>query len=421
MFRKIVETILSKGFTALCNLFTLLITAKYLGAHGRGEMAIFVLGVSIVGIIQNIFSGSILTYLTPNYPIRNLILLSSMWNILISCTTPFILVYFDLFPAIYIYDLVNLSLILGSITLLQNILLGLEAINKQNIIEITKAFTSTLFLLVFIVIFRFYSIQSVIDALYWSYAITLGVAVICIALHPRRTSNTLFSTRKLVHYFFSFGTQMQLNNISQMINYRFCYYLIEKKIGLSALGIFSVTTSLIEVVWIICKSISAIHYSKSVNLNNTNQRVRLTQQLSKMSLLLTFPAILVLLIIPNDVFSWLFGKDFTNFKPLFISLAPGALLLAVFTLFNHHFSGIGKNMINLKASIVGNIITICVGIATIDSIGMLAGGIATSLGYSGMFIYLLIQFNRMYQLPLNWLRISGREVKTIFDLKEFQL
>ncbi len=158
-----------------------------------------------------------------------------------------------------------------------------------------------------------------------------------------------------------------------------------------------------------------------MNLNNTNQRVRLTQQLSKMSLLLTFPAILVLLIIPNDVFSWLFGKDFTNFKPLFISLAPGALLLAVFTLFNHHFSGIGKNMINLKASIVGNIITICVGIATIDSIGMLAGGIATSLGYSGMFIYLLIQFNRMYQLPLNWLRISGREVKTIFDLKEFQL
>lgn len=421
MFRKIVETILSKGFTALCNLFTLLITAKYLGAHGRGEMAIFVLGVSIVGIIQNIFSGSILTYLTPNYPIRNLIVLSSMWNILISCTTPFILVYFDLFPAIYIYDLVNLSLILGSITLLQNILLGLEAINKQNIIEVTKAFTSTLFLLVFIVIFRFYSIQSVIDALYWSYAITLGVAVICIALHPRRTNNTLFSTRKLVHYFFSFGTQMQLNNISQMINYRFCYYLIEKKIGLSALGIFSVTTSLIEVVWIICKSISAIHYSKSVNLNNTNQRVRLTQQLSKMSLLLTFPAILVLLIIPNDVFSWLFGKDFTNFKPLFISLAPGALLLAVFTLFNHHFSGIGKNMINLKASIVGNIITICVGIATIDSIGMLAGGIATSLGYSGMFIYLLIQFNRMYQLPLNWLRISGREVKTIFDLKEFQL
>ena len=123
MFRKIVETILSKGFTALCNLFTLLITAKYLGAHGRGEMAIFVLGVSIVGIIQNIFSGSILTYLTPNYPIRNLIVLSSMWNILISCTTPFILVYFDLFPAIYIYDLVNLSLILGRITLLKNILL----------------------------------------------------------------------------------------------------------------------------------------------------------------------------------------------------------------------------------------------------------------------------------------------------------
>lgn len=421
MFRKIIETIISKGFTALCNLFTLLITAKYLGAHGRGEMAIFVLGVSIVGIIQNIFSGSILTYLTPNYPVRHLIVLSSMWNILISCIAPFILVYFDLFPAAHTYDLVNLSLILGSITLLQNILLGLEAINQQNIIEITKAFTTTLFLLLFIVGFQAYTIQSVVDALYWSYALTLGVAVLFIALLPRRISTVSSSIRTLIHYFFSFGTQMQLNNISQMINYRFCYYLIEKKIGLSALGIFSVTTSLIEVVWIICKSISAIHYSKSVNLTNTEQRIRLTQKLSKMSLLLTLPAILILLLIPNDVFSWLFGKDFINFKALFISLAPGALFLAVFTIFNHHFSGIGKNMINLKASVAGNIITICIGLFTIDSIGMLAGGIATSIGYLGMFIYLLIQFNNMYQLPLNWLRISRRELKTIFDLKEFQL
>jgi len=421
MFRKIVETIFSKGFTALCNLLILLITAKYLGPHGRGEMAIFVLGISIVGIIQNIFSGSILTYLTPKYAIRHLIVLASMWNIFISCTVPFILVYFDLFPAIHTYDLINLSLLLGSVSLLQNILLGMEAINKQNLIEITKAFTSALFLLLFIVVFQVHTLQSVIDSFYWSYSITLGISIIFIRVHPRSIHTVSLSVRELMRYFFSFGVQMQLNNISQMINYRFCYYLIEKKIGLSALGIFSVTTSLIEVVWIICKSISAIHYSKSVNLNQTDQRIRLTQKLSKMSLLLTLPAILGLLLIPNDIFSWLFGKDFTNFKVLFISLAPGALFLAVFTIFNHHFSGIGKNMINLKASVLGNVITICVGLFTIDSVGMLSGGIATSLGYASMFIYLLIQFNNMYQLPYSWLRISKREVKTIFDLREFQL
>mgnify|MGYP006163693185 FL=1 len=78
-------------------------------------------------------------------------------------------------------------------------------------------------------------------------------------------------------------------------------------------------------------------------------------------------------------------------------------------------------MINLKASVLGNVITICVGLFTIDSVGMLSGGIATSLGYASMFIYLLIQFNNMYQLPYSWLRISKREVKTIFDLREFQL
>lgn len=419
MFRKIVETIFSKGFTAVCNLFILLITAKYLGAYGRGEMAIFVLGISIVGIIQNIFSGAVLTYLTPKFPIKYLIATASIWNVTIALTAPFLLVYFDLFPKNYIADLINLSLILGSVALIQSSLLGLEAIRKQNLIEITKAFTTALFLLYFIVFRENHTIRGVIDALYGAYIVTLLVAVIFIAFHPKKTVQPTVNLRSMVYYFFSFGTQMQLNNISQMINYRFCYYLIEKKLGLSALGIFSVTTSLIEVIWIICRSISTIHYSKSVNLNDENKQVLLTQKLSKMSLVLTFPAVIGLLLIPNEFFSWLFGKDFTNFKPLFLSMAPGVLFLAVFTVFNHHFSGIGKNMINLTSSVLGNILTISVGFIAINTFGIYAGGIATSVGYLGMFIYLFVRFNKMYALPFKWFFFSGEGLKSIFKLKEF--
>lgn len=421
MFRKILETIFSKGFTAVCNFITLLVTAKYLGASGRGEMAVIVLGITIVGIFQNIFSGSVLTYLIPRFSIGKLLSTASLWNILIALILPLLLVFSGLFPEIYHNDLVLLSLLLGSISLIQSSLLGLEEISKQNLIEIFKAFTSTGFLFLYIVILKQHTTEAVITAFYCSYSITLILALSFLILSIfRREPAASENNGNVLTLFFKIGFQMQLNNISQMINYRFCYYLIEKKLGLAALGIFSVATSLIEIIWIICRSISAIHYSKSVNLKDTGQQIRLTQKLSKMSLILTLPSLIILLLLPDGLFSWVLGKDFGNFKPLFLSMSPGILFLAVFTIFNHHFSGVEKNMINVKASLLGNTLTILTGFLTIHSAGILSGGIATSIAYSGMFLYLFMTFNKMYNLPSSWFVFSKKEIKDVFDLKAFE-
>lgn len=420
MFRKILETIFSKGFTAVCNLLILLITAKYLGAYGRGEMAVIVLGITIVGIFQNIFSGAVLTYLVPRFQLIRLLATASLWNLLMAFILPFILVYSGLFPEHYHFDLIVLSFILGSISLIQSSLLGLEEINRQNLIEITKAFSSVTAMVFLIVLQKKHFTGAVIESFYWSYSVTLALAVLFLLPKIAREKSTESEHRSFLTTFFKIGFQMQLNNISQMINYRFCYYLIEKTLGLAALGIFSVATSLVEIIWIICKSISSIHYSKSVNLKSAEKQILLTQRLSKMSLILTVPSVLILLLLPNDLFSWILGKSFGDFKPLFLSLAPGVLFLAVFTIFNHHFSGVEKNMINVKASLLGNIITVTTGFLTIQHFGILAGGIATSAAYFGMFLYLFRQFNKMYGLSFSWFSFSKQEIKSAFDLKVFE-
>lgn len=140
MFRKIIETIFSKGLTAISNLVTLLITAKYLGAEGRGEMAIIILGVTIVGIFQNIFSGSVLTYLIPRNSFKKLFTISSLWNLIMSLTLPFILVFSDLFPAVYLIDLVFISFILGSIGQIQSALIGFEKLDNKTSLKSVKLY-----------------------------------------------------------------------------------------------------------------------------------------------------------------------------------------------------------------------------------------------------------------------------------------
>lgn len=419
MLYKIIETIITKGFTSFCNLLILLMTTNYLGAEGRGEMAIVILGISIVAIFQNIFSGSAITYFTPKFEAKKLIFIASVWNLIVSFSFPFLLVSLDLFPENYKWDLFFLSFFVGGIAISQNLLLGKEAVKKQNIIEIVKAFTTVLFLIVTFMWIGNHTLQSVILSLYGAYITGLIFAVFLLMPElKKKQANPV--TLPILPQFFLIGLQMQLTNISQLINYRFCFYLVEKKLGLSALGIFSVATSLIEMVWIVCKSISNVHYSKFVNLRNKAQRVILTQKLSRVTLVLTLFLLIILLLIPNNLFEWIFGKEFNNLRSVLITMSPGALALAVYTIINHHFSGIRKHTINLTASILGNVFTIVVGILCVSQLQLLGAGIATSVGYLMMFGFLFFKFNKKYHLSFLWLSFNLKTIKKSFQLNEFE-
>lgn len=421
MLYKIIETIVTKGFTSFCNLLILLMTTNYLGAEGRGEMAIVILGISIVAIFQNIFSGSAITYFSPKFAAKKLIVISVIWNLIVSASFPFLLIFLDLFPGNYKWDLFFLSFLVGGIAVLQNLLLGKEAVKKQNIIEVFRAFSTVLFLFITFVLMEHHTLQSVICSLYGAYVIALIAGIFLLRSELKKEKEKTFpSTLPIFPQFFLIGLQMQLTNISQLINYRFCFYLVEKKLGLSALGIFSVATSLIEMVWIVCKSISSVHYSKFVNLKNRAQRVLLTQKLSRVTLVLTLFLLIILLFIPNSLYGWIFGKEFENLRLLLLSMSPGALLLAVYTIINHHFSGIRKHTINLMASILGNVFTIITGVICVSQIGIIGAGITTSIGYFVMFIFLFYKFNQMYDLPSFWFSFNPKRIINSFKLSEFE-
>lgn len=420
MLYKIIETIVTKGFTSFCNLLILLITTNYLGAEGRGEMAIVILGISIVAIFQNILSGSAITYFTPKFEAKTLIFAATIWNLIVSFTLPFLLIFLDLFPENYKWDLFFLSFFVGGIAIIQNLLLGKEAVKKQNIIEILKAFSTVVFLIITFVLMNNQTLQSVIYSLYGSYITALIAGILLMVSELKKNqADTFPQTIPIFPQFFLIGLQMQLTNISQMVNYRFCFYLVEKKLGLSVLGIFSVATSLIEMVWIVCKSISSIHYSRFVNLRNKKQRVVLTQKLSIITFLMTLALLIVLLLIPSQLFGWVFGREFENLSPILISMSPGALALAVYTIINHHFSGIRKHTINLMASLLGNAFTIIAGMICVSQFGIIGAGITTSIGYFMMFIFLFYKFNQKYNLSFSWFSFTLNNIKSSFQLREF--
>ena len=417
MLKKILGTIVSKGLTAICNFLVVILTANYLGAEGRGEIAIIVLGLTIVNLFQTIVGGPALVYLTSRHHFFSLLILSYLWTVLISIIVSIILVFFHLYPLEYFYDLIGLSLIQGVLSTHQFLLLGKEKIKEQNILEVLKSLSSVVFILFFFLVSQNISIQAFIYSTYIAFTIPLLIS--CIYVFKHIGSFRLENAKILIADFFKYGFSIQLNNISQMFNYRFCFYLLEKSHGTAVVGIFSVAVSISEAAWVICRSIATIQYSRISNSHDDNYKKDLTVSFSKLSLLATIPVLAIMLLLPDSIFQNLFGRDFAYIQPLIGSLSGGVLFMSFLIIINHYYSGNGKYYINTIGSLIGNIVILILGFVLIPRYAAIGAGFVSSLSYLAMLIYYVVLFSSEQKIKYS-LFIPGKQdmARTIAEIQK---
>lgn len=392
MLKKILGTILSKSLTSICNFVVVILNAYYLGAEGRGEMAIIVMGLSIVNLFQGIVGGSALVYLTSRYHFFSLLISSYTWALLMSFAVGSVLVIFNLYPAEYFSDLIIISFLQGILSAHQLLLLGKEKIKEQNILEILKAVSGVAALLVYFLFIQNLTLESVIESLYVS--ILIPGIISCFYIYKYIDGLRLENMKNLTRDFFKYGFSIQLNQISQLFNYRFCFYLLDKYHGKAVLGVFSVAIAIAETAWVICRSIATIQYSRIANSTDEQYKTDLTVSFSKLSLLATIPVILIMLLLPQSIFIAVFGKDFAYIQPIIATLSYGVIFLSFFTIINHYYAGTGNNHINVIGAVIGNIVLLISGFILIPNFASIGAGLANSLAYLAMLLFLLVKFSR---------------------------
>lgn len=401
MIRKVIETIFSRGITAISNFLAVILTAKFLGAELRGEIVILLLSVNIVNLFQVILAGPSLTFFTPKKSIKRLFYISFIWSIISTIIVSAGLLVTNLADSNLWFELILISFFQGIHSISQGILLGKQQITKQNILEITKSVSAILLIVYFIGIAH----ERTVDSIYLSYMLSFGLSSFMgiLFILPYFKENIHVEFQKSIHLFqelFKYGVQVQFNNISQMVNYRFIFYIIEKWKGNEALGIFSVAISIGEAVWIICKSIANYQTARIVNSTDRYLQSKLTVISAKLSVLLTSLAVLVLLLLPTGIYTYLFGEEFIEIKWILSHFAIGVISLAFFTIFNHYFSGTDQNWKNIYTTIIGNAVTIPVGMYLVDRFGISGGAWTYSIVNLVMLIVLIIIFNKQNHFSL---------------------
>ncbi len=413
MLLKILSTVFSKVFTAGIGFIVVIITARALGAAVRGDIALLLLNISIIGLFQGIFNGSVLVYLTPKFSFIKLFFLTNLVSSGLAIGLPYLMAASHLLEASQVNTLIILTALQGLLTTSQSLLLGKEKIQQFNLLEIIKSSVLLMSIIYFFWRMNDISLVSVIYSYALSYIIPLVFSFFHILKYFKSEPIENKEEKSMLSSLLKYGFEIQINNISHMINYRFCFYIIEKWKGKDALGIFSIALSLCEVIWIIAKSISTFQYSKIVNTTDAESQRKLTIHSLQLSLLATIPPLAVLLVLPNSLFVFIFGEEFGSIRTVLFSLSLGVIFLSIFTIINHYFSGIGKNKPNIIGSFIGNIVVISSCLMLIPIWGNIGAGIATSVTYLVILAYIVYRFMRHTKTTFTELIPSRSSVKSL--------
>lgn len=385
MIRNIFNTFFTRTGIALIGLLVVVITARYLGAEVRGEISLFVLNVTLIFQVVSVAGGGLIYY-TPRRPVYSLIFSTLIWSVIVIPIMVLVLFLAGFVESEQLKALALASLLVSWFLSGLTVLIGFEKIRTYNFLSLFQM----VFLIGLLVGFLFKSRLKGFEMWLWAYLISYGMALLgmIILLFRRIKNNVLVFRWSDFSALINYGKWTQLANITQLLNYRLGYYLIEYFEGKTALGIYSSAVIIAEGTWLISKSFATVVLARIVNLESKAEALKLTLVYARISLYFSLVVILVLLILPSVFYTWLLGEDFSEVKLLVVYLSPGIASFALTTIYAHYFSGTGRPSVSSISSILGLIVTLGLGIWLIPLYGKMGAAITASLSFIVSGIYL---------------------------------
>jgi len=401
MLKKIIGTTGTRLLNAFINLIILLLMTNKIGSEGLGIIALIMVDITVIQMFIDLVAGSALIYFSSRANLGQLVLPAYLWIaivvIIFFCVSIlaqslFPVLFSIIIPSGYEIHILTLALLNALMVTHYNLLLGREEIKAYNII-----FTFQILTLLGVFLYRIYitgdqTPTSYVFALYSAYGIGAIFALYTVFTKAEKliTKGWKDVLRRVIDYgFISFSA-----NILNIGNKRLSFYILRYFTGLSALGVYNAGVQLTEGLRIIGQSISLVQFSTISNTKDFLYAKNLTIKLMKFTVVLTLVAVFILIAIPEQVYSWLFSKDFTDIKPVIIALSPGVIALAINNIFSHYFSGLGNPKINMWATLVGLVFTIILAFILIPLFGYLGAAITASVSYTSTVFYQYIVFKK---------------------------
>lgn len=376
MIRKILHTIFTKFSSAGLGFLTIILISQILGVEAKGEQAIMVYNINLLLMLFTLIGNSTLIYLTPRKDFSNLIIPSFLWIVITA-----------ILVSLFFPNICVLIAVLAAISEInQFLLLGKQKISQANILKLIYPLVSFSYILILWLFNRFTSVEDFITAMLIAYIVSFFYGIF--ALRDEYKNLKLISKQELTSSFktlFSLGVTKQIGYIAQSMNYRLCFYILGFYCGETLVGIYSNAVSLSEAVMLFGSSLALVQYSSLSNNDNDKTSKQFSWKMSKINGLFTAFALLVLCLLPQNVYTFIFGEGFSEISTAIRILSIGILPLSIASNFTQYFYAKGNFKISTVASLIGLAVTIIAGLILIPKYQLQGAAFTATLSYFTTF------------------------------------
>jgi O-antigen/teichoic acid export membrane protein len=387
-------------------LATAALTARALGADGRGTYALIILSAGVAQLVLGLGAGNAAIYYLNRREMRLADVVSAMHVVVIASLAVTATVVAITAPlagdAIFgdeaaAWMLIPLVPVLLHMSLMR---LVLQALDRFTDIGVVTVGQQTL-LLAMIILAMALGDPGPVDILAllviaWGLSSTyalgrIGFRYVDIA-QIRRPNVAVLRTLA------QFGMRGEAGNILQAVNYRFDQYIVKGFSGSAAVGIYAVGASLSEGVFILANAVALVLMPR-LAAAEPDEAARVTPVACRNTLLIALAAAAAVGALAPFAIPLIFGDAFERSVQAVWWLLPGTVLLCGSKVLTSYFFSQGRPGVNTGITAVSLAITLGADFALIPAYGVNGAAAASSVGYAAHFAAALYFWRRISGLP----------------------
>ena len=378
-------------FLAFIGLLTSVILARALGTVGNGQFAVIMLLPSMLSIFLNLgISPANVFYISSEtisskIALRTSIFLSLLLSLIgISFSLPILMFKSNtLFPSAPLY-LLFFGMALFPFKLLNDffisIINGQQRFKEYAVFSILSPFMYLLALIFFVWMID----TGVVGAVISRIAVNL-VSLSILSIYFGEYFRQPCSIKEIFHYSkkcFNYGGRAYLSNIMAFVNYRADLFILNLFVSAANLGIYAVSVTLAESLWLLSSGISTVLLPKLSELHSDEDRRKmLTPFIARWVFLLTSVAAIISAIVMQYVINFFYGPEFMPGVQPFRILLIGIVLGAFSKILANDIAARDLPQYNFYTSIAVVSLNITLNFIFIPKWGILGAAMATSFAY----------------------------------------
>ncbi|MDD5544024.1 MAG: flippase [Acidobacteriia bacterium] len=211
---------------------------------------------------------------------------------------------------------------------------------------------------------------------------------------------TPFFTWKEIKTILKFSVPAHLGAVIQFLNFRLDSFIVNFYLGVGAVGIYTLSGSFAELLWMISRPIGTILMPKVAASGSATTLGDVVFRSSSLAFFATLVVSIALAVVAPWAIPLVYGAKFQGSVTPLLLLLPGATIFCYTNVQACYLTGIGKPQINTAVSGISLIATVGLDLWLIPRIGVNGAAIASTVSYTLSSVLTVYQASKLSKVPL---------------------